>query len=221
MTQFHRCAGSLTSSNARHTASNCTKQLSKCQCFDFLLARLYCSKTWRPRIAPSAALLARASERVHGSTGVLFPRRWLRVACCALTSFDKLIRLQIAWCQAGSLEKTPRRAERRNIDTPSNWRPQTRRHPSNCNFGLRPTLCAKFTQSHAEFYDEFNAHLDVAIGSLLGKLHGVSGDTSKPRRNYGFSLVLLHQNWCPHGNAYLRRQHYFFVPLGTYGIPCS
>ena len=56
-------AGSLTSRNARHTASNCTKQLIKCQCFVFLLARLDRSKTWRPQIAPSAALLARSCER--------------------------------------------------------------------------------------------------------------------------------------------------------------
>ena len=128
------CTGSLTSRNARHTASNCTKQLIKCQCFDFLLARPYCSKTGRPQIAPSTALLARASERVHSSTWVHFRGDGIAWAVTHSEASRNYFAVQIARCQAGSLGMTPRRAERRNIDTSSNWRPQTRRYPSNCNF---------------------------------------------------------------------------------------
>ncbi len=83
------------------------------------------------------------------------------LSCCATRRF--------AWrcAQAGPLHKAAaRHRHRRPHAVPSS------RTPNRVRF-------TPYVQNiMAELHDEFNAHLDVAIGSLLVELHGFSGDTS-------------------------------------------
>ncbi len=65
-------------------------------------------------------------------------------------------------------------------------------------------------------YDKFNAHPGVVIGPLLVKLRGVLSDTSKPRRNYVFSLVQISENKREVDQMQKRGKHVY----GTYPNVC-